>query len=138
MLRDACTLLAVSLLLCTLLLSGCGPSKGTVSGTVAMDGQPLAKGTISFNPAAGTEPPVTADIAGGKYSAEMIAGKKIVQISAQVVVGQRKSPSAPPEVPPEDIYEERLPPMYNSDSKLELDVKPGSNAKDWDTKSKPK
>lgn len=136
MFRDVRTAFAVSLLLGSL-FSGCGPSTGTVSGTVLMDGQPLEKGLITFTPKEGAEPPVSADIAGGKYSAEMSAGAKLVQISAQVVVGQQKT-SAAPDAPLDNIYEEKLPPMYNSASKLELEVKPGANAKDWETKSKGK
>jgi len=42
---------------------------------------------------------VTAEIAGGQYSAAMQAGRKFVQISAQVSVGKRKS-----DAPAADVY----------------------------------
>ncbi len=114
-------------------LCGCGPSAGTVSGNVTLDGRPLEQGIISFSAAEGTAPPVTADIVGGKYSAEMIAGKKHVQLSASKVIGTRKNDS--PGAPPDEILEEQIPPKYNSESQLSLDVKPGSNEKDWAVES---
>lgn len=126
-----CALIAAG---CLFAACGCGPSTGSVSGTVAVDGQPLEKGVISFAAAEGTGQPVTADITNGRYSATMQAGKKHVQISAQISVGKRRVSDAPG-VPPDDIWEERLPPRFNSESKLEFEVKPGANAKDWETQS---
>jgi len=118
-----------------LLLSacGCGPATGTVSGNVTIDGQPLDKGVISFAAAEGTAQPATADIANGHYQATMQVGKKYVQISAPISVGKRKADA--PGVPPDDIMQERLPPKFNAESKLEFEVKPGANAKDWETQS---
>jgi len=123
--------LAASLML--LSVCGCGPATGTVSGNVTIDGQPLDKGIISFAAAEGTEQPASADIANGHYQATMQVGKKFVQISAPISVGKRKADA--PGVPPEDIWQERLPPKFNSESKLEFEVKPGANAKDWETQS---
>lgn len=124
--------LAASLLLVA--ACGCGPATGTVSGNVTIDGQPLDKGIISFAAAEGTAQPANADITNGRYSATMQAGKKFVQISATISVGKRKI-SPDPNVPLDDIWEERLPAKFNSESKLEFEVKPGANTKDWETQS---
>jgi hypothetical protein len=113
---------------------GCGPATGTVSGKVTIDGQPLDKGIISFAAAEGTAQPATADITNGHYSATMQAGKKFVQISAPISVGKIKVSDAPG-AQPDDKWEERLPPKFNSESKLEFEVQRGVNAKDWETQS---
>ena len=94
MLRHS-SFLAIILTL-TALLTGCGPSTGTISGTVTVSGQPAASGIISFVPADGKGAPVTVEIqSGGKYSAEAVAGAKQVQISIPVVVGKRPEYSGP-------------------------------------------
>jgi hypothetical protein len=125
-------IVAVALAACSL-ACGCSPATSTVTGNVTLDGQPLEKGIIAFSAAEGAAPPVTADIVDGKYSAEMVAGKKHVQLSASKVIGTRKNDS--PGAPPDEILEEQIPPKYNSESKLEFDVQPGSNAKDWAVES---
>jgi hypothetical protein len=120
--------------LAALLAAGCSSKAGTISGTVTMDGQPLDKGTISFAAAEGAAQPVTAEIVNGSYSTKLEAGKKFVQISAPLLVGQRKQYNAP-DAPTDDIWEERLPAKFHAESKLEVEVKPGSNSKNWDTQS---
>src|SRR5687768_2395617 len=94
------------------LLCGCGPAMGTVSGTVAVDGQPLKSGIISYVPANGEGEAITATIQDGKYELQTTAGPKQVQISAPVVIGQRKSFEGP-NAPLEDITEEGLPDKYH-------------------------
>ena len=112
-------------------LLGCGPATGTISGTVTVDGKPVENGVISFIPVEGGKvQPVTVDIQGGKYSAEAVAGPKLVQISAPVVTGRRKEYEGP-NAPLVDITEESIPARYNSDSELKFDVQRGANAKDW-------
>lgn len=125
-------------LICLMLVSawsvGCGSSTGSISGNVTIDGQPLDKGTIIFAAAEGTAQPVTADIVNGRYTAKVAAGKKFVQISAPLLVGKRKQYDAP-DAPTDDIWEERLPAKFHTESKLEVEVKPGANTKDWETQS---
>ena len=117
------------------LLTGCGPSKATVSGEVKMDGQPLDSGVISFAPAAGGGASATADVKNGKYSVQTTPGAKWVQISAPLVIGQRKL-SAGPDARVTDIREERLPERYNAKTELKCDLKAGGNVKDWSVESK--
>jgi hypothetical protein len=115
----------------TLLTAGCGPSTGTITGAVTVDGKPVEKGVISFIPADSTKAqPITVDITAGKYSAQTQTGPKIVQISAPVVTGRRPEYNGPG-APLIDITEESIPAQYNSDSTLKLDITPGANTKDW-------
>src|SRR5688572_21641734 len=97
--------------------SGCGPAIGTVSGTVSVDGKPLANGVISYVPAEGAGEPATGNVSGGSYKVQMRAGKKFVQISAPVVTGKRKEYEGPG-APLVEITEESLPPHYNSQTEL--------------------
>jgi hypothetical protein len=115
-------------------LSGCGPTMGTVSGSVTVDGQPVTSGVISFVPADGKGTPVTVDITSGNYTAQAAAGSKRVQISAPTVTGRRKEYEGP-DAPLVDITEEIVPPKYNSDTELTFEVKPGANQKDWAVES---
>ncbi len=66
---------------------GCGSRKGTVSGTVTLDGQPLAVGTIAFIPSQG--PGASAPIEDGKYSVERVpTGKVSVTVDANAAKRQ--------------------------------------------------
>ncbi len=116
------------------LLLGCGPALGTVSGTVTVDGQPLSKGVISFAPADGKGAPITVEIKGGSYTAQAVAGRKNVQISAPIVTGQRKEYNAA-DAPLVDITEESLPPKFNSESELTFELNRGNQTKDWSVQS---
>lgn len=119
-----------------LVLAGCGPKMGTVSGTVTIDSQPLDKGVICFAPAEGSGEAVTGEVNDGHYSLRMAAGKKIVQLSAPIVVGKRKEYDGP-EAPLIEITAERLGPRYNSESELTFDTPAGSSTKDWEVASQP-
>lgn len=116
-------------------LSGCGPATASVKGTVTVDGEPLKSGVISFVPADGAGAPATTAISDGAYTLEMAPGKKAVQISAPVVVGQGKAYNAP-DAPTFDITEESLPSRYNTQTELIFEAAPGSNSKDWNVESK--
>ncbi len=121
--------LFLSVLLFTV-FAGCGPTTGTISGTVTVSGKPVESGIISFTPADGKGAPVTVDIQNGKYAAQAVAGAKLVQISAPVVTGQRPEYNGPG-APMIDITEESVPAKYNSETELTLEMKPGVNQKDW-------
>lgn len=113
-------------------LVGCGPSIGSVTGTVTVNGQPATGGIISFVSADGKGAPVTVEIqAGGQYSAQgIVAGAKQVQISIPVVVGKRPEFNGPG-APMVEITDESIPAKYNSETELTFDLKPGANQKDW-------
>jgi hypothetical protein len=116
---------------CLAAFAGCGPTIGSISGTVTAGGQPIENGIISFSPTDGKGAPITVDIKAGQYSAQgVVAGPKQVQISAPVVTGRRPEYNGP-DAPMVEITEESIPAKYNTDSTLTFDLKPGANQKDW-------
>jgi hypothetical protein len=122
--------LILACLLAFAMVGGCGPAVSAVSGTVTVDGQPVASGVISYVPAEGGGEPATATIAAGRYELQTSPGKKFVQISAPVVVGKRKEYEGA-DAPLVEITDESLPPHYNSQTELSFDVQRGKNTKDW-------
>jgi hypothetical protein len=121
-----------------LVVAGCGPAMSTVSGNVTVDGKPLEKGAISYVPADNQGSPVTVDVAGGKYELQILAGKKMVQISAPFLKEKKKRYEGP-DAPYDEFFDESLPAKYNSETTLTFDVQPGKNTKDWAVESqKPK
>jgi hypothetical protein len=117
------------------LLAGCNPSLATVSGEVTLNDQPLQTGTIQYEAAEGDAEPARASIQNGKYELRTVPGKKLVRISAPVVVRQVKESSAP-DAAVIDIPEESLPDRFHIKSELTFEVQPGSNTKDWKVEPK--
>lgn len=88
-------------LLCV--LSGCGRSGPSVSGTVTYDGQPLASGYITFFPLDDRGPTQGTPIQDGTYEVRNITpGKKRVLITTpakiEVADGDRKRKLVPPPI----------------------------------------
>jgi len=120
------------------LLIGCGgagdtPELGDVSGTVTLDGKPLAGALVTFQPEGG-RPSTGETDESGQYtltysSASMGArvGKHSVRITKTDVSGTTKDG--------DPIEKEIVPSQYNSNSELSADVKPGSNTFDFQLKS---
>ena len=109
-----------------LVAAGCSSdsSHGTVSGTVTLDGTPLASGLIRFVPADGQTATADATIANGEFTAKVPVGEKRVTISAPKVVGKRRMYETP-DSPTVDVVEELLPERYNSRSELSITVEAG-------------
>ncbi len=116
-------------------LTGCGGGNtGTVTGTIQMDGQPLADATVTFYPqvsedAAGKAGRMSVGItdASGKYEliyTRDIKGAEIgshkVHISTMVESGYADS-SKP----------ETVPKQYNAETELTAEVKAGANTIDF-------
>jgi len=125
-----------------LVLGGCeasGLRRAAVSGTVRVDGQPLAEGSINFFPTEGTEGPTAgAPIVQGKYQIPrangVTVGKNLVQIQANRKTGRKvPNPMAPGTLTDEIV--ELLPPEYNTQSTLVRTIEPGSNVLDFDLKT---
>jgi hypothetical protein len=100
-------------------------SRGTVDGTVTLDGTPLASGIIRFVPIDGQTPTAEATINHGTFAAVVPIGEKRVSISASKVVGKRKMYETP-DSPTVDVVEELLPARYNVRSELSITVNPGT------------
>ena len=63
------------------LVIGCGKGKITVTGTVSLDGKPVQKGFVSFQPEDGTGEAAGGQIANGEYKVAMLPGKKKVKVT---------------------------------------------------------
>ncbi len=111
---------------CAALLLGCSTDSkhGSVTGTVTLDGQPLASGLIRFVPADGRTASADATIETGKFSVVVPVGEKTIWISAPKVVGKRKTYNTP-DSPTIDVVQELLPARYNSQTTLKCTVTPG-------------
>lgn len=135
-----CNSISMRLLLCAIILStllGCrdNSKRMSIQGTVTLDGQPLAKGSIVFSPLPGTAGPVAgANIADGKFamlhSGGPFTGKFRIEITASVPTGRKKlNPRSNTMI---DEYVQILPARYNRDSQLQAEVTAeGSNRLDF-------
>lgn len=113
---------------------GCEPADAIVrepiSGTVALDGQPIEHGLITFTPKQAPEPVVTAVIADGQYRLDRDSGPTLgpqqVQIYARRPTGKKvKNPDDPKELV--DEVREVVPARYNVNSELTAEVKAGGD-----------
>jgi hypothetical protein len=85
-------MISLRVILGTVLLSiaavFCGCSQSTIAtGQVTLDGKPLSKGQIVFQPADGNGPSSGATVVEGRYRVDLVPGKKVVQIT-----GMRRLP----------------------------------------------
>src|SRR5689334_1242581 len=119
------------------LVAGCGPksNKGSVTGTVTLDGQPIKAGLIHFAAVDGLTPTADAAITEGKFNASVPPGDKKVSISAPKVTGQRRMYETP-NSPMIDITEESVPKQYNAQTTLKYTVTAGSQQQDFELTSK--
>lgn len=125
-----------AIILCAAL--GCsGDNRSEVSGTVKVNGQPIAEGAINFIPVEGNRGAgAGATITDGKYhiprSAGVSPGKNRVELRAFKNTGRKVQD---PTGKPGTLAEERVllfPPEYNERSTLVRDVKSGSDTIDFD------
>lgn len=123
------------LLVGLLAFAGCnGQSMADVSGTVKVDGQPLAQGAILFTPVDGKTQTAGGTIDNGHYSVMVPVAAMRVSISQMKFL--RKRNLYGPGSPEYTQNQEGLPARYNEKTELRLDVKPGKNEKNWDVQSK--
>jgi len=118
--------------------TGCstGPAVGTVTGEVTFDGQPVKDGHVTFTPVDGKGQTGGAPIVDGKFKAEQVPAIKMrVELHGNKVIGKRKAYDTP-ESPVFDEVAELLPPKYNVNSELTLEVKRGTQDVKYDLKSK--
>jgi hypothetical protein len=103
-------------LVVVLALGGCssGPPNCNVSGTVNLDGKPLAEGEISFVSDDSTIPAGVGPVSNGSFNFTVKAGKKTVRVYAKRAVPGTNPP----------MYNEALPGRYNAQSELTADVTP--------------
>ena len=113
--------------LATIVLSiaGCGGGQ-TIEGTVTLNDRPLEQGYINFRPMPGAKgPPVGAPIEQGKYvltSKDSLQGDFRVEITSLGKTGKKARDDAGRSI---DIEGQVLPARYNSQSKLQVQIKSG-------------
>jgi hypothetical protein len=123
-------------LLFNCLLSSCGGSHLTaVSGIVSLDGQPLKEGSMHFAAVDGQAPTQAAMIADGRFSTELHRTNYKVQIFAPkpskvVAKLDENGPGGGPRV------EELLPPRYNVQTELTLNVTGPTTTANFELRSK--
>jgi hypothetical protein len=121
---------------CLVCLSGCGgpehPDVGRVSGVVTLDGQPLDKATVMFQPADGRASQATTDAA-GKYTLIYLDRVPGARLGTHKVIIRTEIPGEDGQPP---IAKEKLPPKYHNASQLTAEVKAGANTHDFDLKTK--
>lgn len=130
------------LVVCSAITAGCGrgdrPDLGSVSGTVMLDGAPLADAYVQFLPEKGRPSTCRTD-ANGRYTPVYIRsisgaclGRNAVFIST--LQNEPATDSVNGKVVPKSP--ERVPARYNVDTQLEVDVQPGSNRFDFELKTR--
>ena len=126
---------------------GCGSGDGLprqpVAGTVTLDGQPLAEGSIAFQPAdpAGSGVAAGGTIRNGSYSISRADGPtpgayRVAISSPQVGEATAKTKAAQPgdgDAPP---ARDLIPAAYNTATTLRADIVAGGNTCDFATKSR--
>jgi hypothetical protein len=121
----------ISLLVPLALLAGCSSGSGLygISGTVDVDGAPLEKGSISFQPMEQQGTSTGSPVIGGKYQVPrdtgLAPGKYRVVINAAVPGSAGKvlpADAQPGDPPPPPL--ERIPKEWNTESKHTIEIKP--------------
>jgi hypothetical protein len=127
-------------------LVGCGDQHGgrvAVSGTAKLNGQPLNKGIVTFEPLDKQDTAGNATLSEGKFSIPRASGLKPGKYLVRVTAGDGKTAQNPvdPDAPPGPgggtniISKELVPASWNTQSKQEVTVKSdGENNFDFDIK----
>jgi hypothetical protein len=128
-------------LLSLLTAVGCGgpDNRAEITGTVRLNGEPLATGSISFVPTDGTVGPSSGgEIINGKYHVPrtkgVAVGKNLVSIRSAVKTGRKVAGSFGQM---EDEQVPVIPRKYNDQSELVRDIQPKSNQVDFELKGPP-
>jgi hypothetical protein len=117
-------------------VAGCmDVGKSDVTGTVTLDGQPVAAGSITFVSQGGELRREGAVIQDGKFQASLPPGKYKIELNAQKVVGKRTQVGMDGKNEEVEITEELFPERYNTQTELSEEIKPGQNTLKLDLKS---
>ena len=133
--RSIRVLRTVLFLTCCLTLLGCSDGKSSVTGSVTLDGQPVARGSVTFIKQGAELVREGAVIQDGGFHAVIPPGKYKLELNGQKVVGKRKQKAFDGSDEELEITEELFPPPYNTQSQLIQEIKPGANAVKLDLES---
>jgi len=120
------------------LLAGCSggatdtPELGQVSGTITMDGKPLSKANVTFEPQSGAPSLGMTDEAGHYELAYNKDHQGAVPGQHKVRISKFGEPGSPNDT------EDQIPAKFNQNSKETAEVKMGDNEINFDLKSKAK
>jgi len=127
-------------------VAGCGtdqgPERAAVSGTVKVDGEPLADGAISFLPTDGTVGPAAGGtVKDGAFDIPkedgVVVGKNRVEITGNRKTGRKVPDAGKPGSMQEEVVS-AIAPEANTRSKLVETVKSGTNTFNFDVKGSQK
>jgi hypothetical protein len=102
----------------------------SIAGKVTLDGAPVSEGDILFTPTDSAFGSESAKIKDGAYQANLRPGQTKVQIRASRPVPGKKGPMG------EQLIEDYIPPKYNEQSSLAIDVSKDQRKHDFDLQSK--
>jgi hypothetical protein len=124
-----------------LFISGCGGEVGIIkhplNGNVSLDGNPLERGTIFFDPLPGIKgDPATGAILNGAYKVELSVGEYLVKINGSKKTGNKMQKAMAPKGEMIDEEVEAVGAAYNSKSNLKQSVVVGDNKGDFAVNSK--
>jgi len=115
-----------------LTVAGCGSSdKGSVSGTVTLDEQPLAGAFVRFAPEGDGSPSLARTDATGKYTLEFSRSESGAMIGEHVVSISTFATGDPDSDPPTPAVPEKVPVKYNLQTELKVKVDAGDNVHDF-------
>jgi len=124
---------------CFLVFCGCGGRSdiATVTGTVTLEGQPLANARIVFQPMGSGSASYGRTDAEGKY--ELQYGEDIMgaTIGSHRVTISTFSAGDPDADPPDAITPELVPSKYNAETELHVEVSRGENTLNFDLEPGP-
>lgn len=131
--RNVGSWLAAALLLVALV--GCGRSDlGTVTGTITLDGEPLADALVMFTPITGGRPAAGRTDSQGNYelvhdrnSQGAVFGEHVVEVSTGDELANDDDTVT--------VIPEKIPAKYNLDSELRATIEAGENVFDFDLKA---
>ena len=124
--------------------AGCGKkgtNQGAISGTVKLDGKPVEQGSILFTPVDGTKGAVTGgQIEKGLYQLSIAAGAAVGWNRVEIRAMRKTGKMVPrPFAQHGEMVEEQveaIPPRFNSESTLKVEVKSGENTEDFEVSSR--
>jgi hypothetical protein len=130
---------AAAFVVAALLAVGCADKnanvRGSVTGRVTLDGSPLAKGAITFEPTAGTRGPAAGgEIVNGRIDIPVAKGpaigNNIVRVTAPQPTGRQVPGGTTGELV--DEIAETVPKRYNTATTLQAEIKKGRNEINFD------
>ena len=118
---------------------GCQGNDGQtpISGEVSFDGRPVAQGSIALFPMSGTPGASTGGkIEAGRYEIAAEDGPQLggvyrVEIRASRGTGEKVETIEAPAGTLVDVYEQYIPPRYNDDSQLQIEIKPAAGEQQY-------